>query len=472
MYNKQTWVKYNAELSREENIANGGVVTADRMNHIEEGIANIELTPGPQGEKGDKGEKGDPFAIAKTYATIEEMEADAANVEAGLFVMIVSDVADEDNAKLYVKGEEAFTYVCDMSGMEGIQGPQGEKGETGAAGADGANGEDGYTPVKGTDYFTEEDIEEMVQAVLDTKKVLPYVDDELKSVFCCGVHGTIEAGDTEDTFKLSWTDVDGVKSISAPITYTVYGGGNGTVRPVYYPATSIIMDSGCVNAIFGGNYGSGVVGHATIVMNGGKFNAQWNGISGGSKTFINATGKHAITLVGTTNIIINNTDDIVGTVFGGSGNGLAVVGSANVIMNGGEVYYLTAAGSNGITDAAKAVINGGTVKILQGCNRGRVSNIELEVNGGTVEKMYAGCDLEDSTTNATYDLAVLKIMGGTVVTLMGGRNGEVEDATKVKGKYVDGVIVNETELTLEKTYTLEALASKVASLEEALGSVQ
>ena len=47
-------------------------------------------------------------------------------------------------------------------GKDGAQGPQGEKGErgekgetgaTGPAGKDGANGKDGYTPVKGVDYF-------------------------------------------------------------------------------------------------------------------------------------------------------------------------------------------------------------------------------------------------------------------------------------------------------------------------------
>lgn len=35
-------------------------------------------------------------------------------------------------------------------------------------GADGADGADGHTPVKGTDYFTEDDIAEIVEAVIDT----------------------------------------------------------------------------------------------------------------------------------------------------------------------------------------------------------------------------------------------------------------------------------------------------------------
>lgn len=54
-YSKQTWTS-------------GETITDVKLNHIEDGIANIELTPGPKGEKGDtgpqgiqgpKGEKGD-----------------------------------------------------------------------------------------------------------------------------------------------------------------------------------------------------------------------------------------------------------------------------------------------------------------------------------------------------------------------------------------------------------------------------
>jgi hypothetical protein len=48
-YEKQTW----------KNGKDGGTpVSADRLNHIEEGIAGIELTPGPQGPKGEKGATG------------------------------------------------------------------------------------------------------------------------------------------------------------------------------------------------------------------------------------------------------------------------------------------------------------------------------------------------------------------------------------------------------------------------------
>lgn len=44
-YEKQTWT-------------DDEVITKEKLNHIEDGIANIELTPGPAGPKGDKGETG------------------------------------------------------------------------------------------------------------------------------------------------------------------------------------------------------------------------------------------------------------------------------------------------------------------------------------------------------------------------------------------------------------------------------
>lgn len=84
--------------------------------------------------KGVKGDTGEPFAIYRTYASIAEMNADFDNVPEGKFVIITSGTQDPDNAKLYVRGASAFTFITDLSGAQGIQGPQGIQGETGATG--------------------------------------------------------------------------------------------------------------------------------------------------------------------------------------------------------------------------------------------------------------------------------------------------------------------------------------------------
>ena len=92
---------------------------------------------GPQGIQGPQGAKGDPFTIAKTYQSIAAMNEGFATdaVKEGQFVMIdTGNVDDEDNAKLYVKGKTAYSYITDLSGATGVQGPQGVQGERGDVG--------------------------------------------------------------------------------------------------------------------------------------------------------------------------------------------------------------------------------------------------------------------------------------------------------------------------------------------------
>ena len=83
-----------------------------------------------------KGPKGDPF----TY----------------------SDFTPEQLAEL--KGEKGDTGA---QGPQGVKGDKGDKGDTGEQGIQGVQGlkgdkgDNGYTPQKGVDYFTKEDIEEL-----------------------------------------------------------------------------------------------------------------------------------------------------------------------------------------------------------------------------------------------------------------------------------------------------------------------
>lgn len=78
----------------------------------------------PRGAQGPQGEKGDPFTVKKTYASISAMNADfsGSDTSEGDFVMITSNVEDEDNAKLYVKGASSWTFITDLSGTQGMKG--------------------------------------------------------------------------------------------------------------------------------------------------------------------------------------------------------------------------------------------------------------------------------------------------------------------------------------------------------------
>lgn len=92
---------------------------------------------GPQGIQGIQGAKGDAFSIAKTYQSVAAMNEGFATdtVKEGQFVMIdTGNVDDEDNAKLYVKGKTAYSYITDLSGATGVQGPQGVQGVQGVQG--------------------------------------------------------------------------------------------------------------------------------------------------------------------------------------------------------------------------------------------------------------------------------------------------------------------------------------------------
>ena len=84
-YEKQTWKNDDPSTP----------LSAARLNHIEDGIANVELTPGPEGPqgpagpagadgaKGAKGDKGDPGpAGADGFPSEEQWNALVARVDA------------------------------------------------------------------------------------------------------------------------------------------------------------------------------------------------------------------------------------------------------------------------------------------------------------------------------------------------------------------------------------------------------
>lgn len=117
---------------------------------------------------------GDAFVIVKTYPSIQAMQDDYNNpeVKKGQFVMIdTGDVENEEDSRLYLKGNTEWKFISDLSGAQGIQGLsayqvavqhgfegteaewlislKGEKGETGPKGDKGNTGEKGDTGERG-----------------------------------------------------------------------------------------------------------------------------------------------------------------------------------------------------------------------------------------------------------------------------------------------------------------------------------
>lgn len=117
---------------------------------------------------------GDAFVIVKTYPSIQAMQDDYNNpeVKKGQFVMIdTGDVENEEDSRLYLKGDTEWKFISDLSGAQGIQGLsayqvavqhgfegtedewlislKGDKGETGPKGDKGDTGEKGATGERG-----------------------------------------------------------------------------------------------------------------------------------------------------------------------------------------------------------------------------------------------------------------------------------------------------------------------------------
>ncbi|MDB2089443.1 collagen-like protein [Clostridium paraputrificum] len=89
VYEKQTWV-------------DGETITKAKLDHIEEGIANIELTPGPVGQKGEKGDPG-PAGPKGADAVINKLnKVDA--LDGGAEVAVVVTAFNNLIADLKAKG--------------------------------------------------------------------------------------------------------------------------------------------------------------------------------------------------------------------------------------------------------------------------------------------------------------------------------------------------------------------------------
>lgn len=120
-----------------------------------------------------RGAQGEGFQIKKTYDSVAAMNAgyDTDNVPIYGFVLIdTGDVDDEENARLYVKGDKAYTFLCDLSGAQGIKGEKGDKGDTGDTGAAAGFG----TPTAEVDHTTGTPSVTVTASGADTAKVFAF----------------------------------------------------------------------------------------------------------------------------------------------------------------------------------------------------------------------------------------------------------------------------------------------------------
>ena len=160
-----------------KNQINAKASITDMTNYIAEHKEELKGdtgATGPQGEQGEKGATGEQGAAGKDGTNgvgISKVEQTTASTADGGTNVITVTKTDGTSSTFSIKnGTKGST------GDTGPQGEQGPKGDTGAKGDKGDKGDNGYTPVKGTDYWTEADKTEIKEYVAD---VVPTKTSEL-----------------------------------------------------------------------------------------------------------------------------------------------------------------------------------------------------------------------------------------------------------------------------------------------------
>ena len=148
----------NANIIKEIRVNNSALaISSDKsvnidLTYLENKIENIELKPGPQGERGPQGEKGaDGTSVTIKGSKESEEELPKENNLSGDGYII--------NGRLFVWDGSSWNNVGEIKGPQGEVGPQGAQGaqgEVGPQGAQGAQGEKGALDKEQVELLTTE----------------------------------------------------------------------------------------------------------------------------------------------------------------------------------------------------------------------------------------------------------------------------------------------------------------------------
>ena len=199
----------------------------------------------------------------------------------------------------------------------------------------------------------------------------------------------------------------------------IYGGGifgriNGD--------TSLRIENAIVNSVFGGNEYSGTVtGNTKLVFGEG---AQVNGwVYGGGAGFDDT---YRTEVLGSANIIING-GEFWKNVYGGGAWRGAWVGGSNITVNGGTVHYEMYAGgeeTSYVAGTSRVTVNGGYVDRIYASGAGYngtealVENVDIRIQGGTVDSFWAFKERHDNGTGSNVGIS-----GSLSFELSGGSMG-------------------------------------------------
>ena len=317
-----------------------------------------------------------------------------------------------------------------------------------------STGGDGKTPIKGIDYFTDEDKAELIDDIMNKRPDVPYYDADTKSFYACG--NSIVVNGTDSSLNIEWLDGIEKKSANIPANANIYGGSVSTKYELNYPCSSIYINSGTINTIFGGGKGYSKVSDSIIVVNGGKIVSIY---AGGANTTGGDTP--ATNSVGESTIIVNGAESIE-SIYGG-GLGSVSVNIVDITVNGGKIGSLTAGGATGVVSSATVNIYGGRCDLVQGVRAGSVYTEKLLIEDGDVDVLYAGASSSSYGGNV-YNMAI-KLLGGNISSL---RLGSGINKESVNGTYIRGVLKSDNDassLELKETCSLSQIMTLISNLD-------
>ena len=241
--------------------------------------------------------------------------------------------------------------------------------------------------------------------------MIPYLSEDKKEFFACG--NAIVISEDPKGLLVKWAD--GEMVVPAEIDFF---GGTDTYSEgkevVDFKSTSIVMNSGVVDTIWGSNKGPGTIDKVTIIMNDGTVTNHSAGCGYGADVVPNwKTAEKGTTYIKETYVTINGGTAFL--VYGGTGSGITKVDKANFTMTGGTGEYVTGGNSNGAIKAVNMKVTGGkTTAQLAPCMRGTCGDIEMKVTGGEHAYVSVLGDVKGSITGKSN----VGIYGGTVDSFM------------------------------------------------------
>lgn len=127
-----------------EKTATNGLIDTYTITFTDNTTTEINIKNGDQGLQGETGSSAYEIAVKYGFNGTEEEWLASLKGEPG------------------IKGEKGIQGEQGIKGEKGDKGDAGEQGLQGIQGPAGINGQDGYTPIKGTDYYTEEEKQELI----------------------------------------------------------------------------------------------------------------------------------------------------------------------------------------------------------------------------------------------------------------------------------------------------------------------